>query len=145
MKGKLFVFLVLVFLTACSSAIEKRQAIKNCDFTISTIRLESLGLTSLTLRLDVDVYNPNEINLIIDKLEVDIWINDRYVGRSINRLQRTINPGESKNVPLHLHLKYAGAYKTFKDYQDGKKLTYKFKGKIYFNTVICNVEFPFEK
>lgn len=136
---------VLMFLFACSSSIESRKAIKNCDFTIHTVQVEKLGLTSFTLRLNVDIYNPNTIDVILDKIEVDVWINDRYVGKGVNRAKRTIEPGQSKNVPLHLSIKYTGAYETIQDIKVGEKLNYKFKGKVYFNTVICNVSFPFEK
>jgi len=136
---------ILILLTACSGMVDRRKELKNCDFNIRSVRIENLGLTSLTLKLTIDIYNPNRIDVVLDKLDVNIWINDNYVGKSVNEAKMTINTGESKDVPLVFNIKYAGAYKTYQDIKKGEKLIYKFKGNVYFNTIFGDIAFPFEK
>jgi len=148
MKTKLFVLLamgILILSTACSGVVDRRKELKNCDFNIRHARIENIGLTSLTLKLTVDIYNPNRIDVVLDKVDVNIWINDNYVGKSVNEEKRTIKTGESKDVPLVFHIEYAGAYKTFKDIKKGEKLRYQLKGKVYFSTIFGDIAFPFDK
>lgn len=148
MKLKIFLLLfsvVLIASTACSGFVDRRKELKNCDFAIKNVRIENLGLTSLTLKLTVDIYNPNRIDVILDKLDVDIWINDNYVGKSVNEQKREIKIGTSENVELVFHIDYAGAYKTYKDIKKGEKPHYRFKGTVYFSTIFGDIGFPVDK
>jgi len=148
MKMRIFLLLfsaVFVLSTACSGFVDRRKELKNCDFNISSARIENLGLTSLTLKLTLDIYNPNRIDVVLDKLDVAIWINDIYVGKSINEEKMEIKTGESKDVPVVFHIEYAGVYKVFKDIKNKEKLKYQFKGQVYFSTIFGDITFPFEK
>ncbi|MBI5779519.1 MAG: LEA type 2 family protein [Planctomycetes bacterium] len=136
---------IFVFSTACSGFVDRRKELKNCDFAIKNARIENIGLTSLTLKLTVDIYNPNRIDVILDKLDVDIWINDNYVGKSVNEQKREIKIGTSENVELIFHIDYTGAYKIYKDIKKGEKPQYRFKGNVYFSTIFGDIAFPFEK
>lgn len=128
-----------------SNPIDRRKELKNCDFMLGRVKVESIGLNSLTTQVNIDIFNPNQIDVVLDKMDVDLYVNDRMVGRGFNREKITIKSNDKTRVVLGLNLKYTGTYKAIKELlKDENDLTYQLKGKVYYQTIFGDITFPFE-
>lgn len=75
----LIVFAMLVGSSGCSvmEQIQQRLAIQNCKFNLVNARAHSFSFADMLVDLDIAVSNPNPIAVIIDKLDLLLFINDR--------------------------------------------------------------------
>jgi len=82
MKGK---FLILILLFGCSF-IQERVNVKNLKFTYRSATIEALTLDKINFIVNLEAYNPNQIDAVIDKLDYVIYFEGyRAISGSTNQ------------------------------------------------------------
>lgn len=150
MRKNLFLFIaVTVLLLGGCTMVEKRKAIKNCDFDIHGVHFEDIRVLSVTVLLDLDVYNPNAIEVVIDKLDYQLFVEDHCVIEGSNVDKKVIPPQEKKRMDIRAEVNYVGSYKTVRRLIEvvknkGEKVHYQLKGRVYLTTPFGDIPFDVE-
>ncbi|HTE27436.1 LEA/WHy family protein [Flavitalea sp.] len=103
MKIGLLYVLVVVTLFACA----KPKDLEYVDF--KNLKVVKWGLIESTVGMDVEFFNPNKSNLQLKKADVDVFINNTYLGKStLDSLVRI--PGrDTFSLPVTMRVKTGGA------------------------------------
>lgn len=135
---------LLAGMTGCAvmEQIQQRLAIQNCKFRLENVRAHSFSLTDMSIDLDIGVTNPNPISVIIDKLDLMLFINDRET-LNANFGGRTINTNESITLNTSLRLPYLQVGMAIVDIIKRKeKVNYKLEGGVHLNSAYGTFRFP---
>jgi LEA14-like dessication related protein len=138
------VVVILAGLTGCAvmEQIQQRLAIQNCKFRLDNVRAHGFSLTDMEVELDIGVTNPNPISVIIDKLDLLLFINNRET-LSANFGGRTINTNENIILTTSLRIPYLKVGMAIIDIIKRKeKVNYKLEGGVYINSAYGSFRFP---
>ena len=93
----LFVFIVLTnLLISCSTPKElEYREFKN-------LTVEKIGFSSTALKMDLIYYNPNNFGLELNRTDLDIFINNNYLGRTSQEYQVSIKKREEFAIPIKI-------------------------------------------
>ena len=93
----LFVFIVLTnLLISCSTPKELEYR----EFRNLTV--EKIGFSSTALKMDLIYYNPNNFGLELNRTDLDIFINNNYLGRTSQEYQVSIKKREEFAIPIKI-------------------------------------------
>jgi LEA14-like dessication related protein len=135
---------ILTGMTGCAvmEQIQQRLAVKNCKFHLANARTHSFSLYDMLVDLDIVVTNPNPISVIIDKLDLLLFINDRET-LAANLGGSTIQTNASSTLTTTLRIPYIKVGMAIIDIIRRKeKVTYKLDGNVYLNSAYGTFRFP---
>jgi LEA14-like dessication related protein len=93
----LSLFLLLTnLLISCSAPKELEYR----DFKNLTI--EKIGFSSSAIKMDLIYYNPNNFGLELNKLDLDIFLNNNYLGKTSQDYQISIPRREEFSIPIKI-------------------------------------------
>ena len=92
--------LLLLLLSILSSACSTPKALEYRTFKNFTI--EKLGFSSTAVKLDLIYFNPNNYGVELKTTDVDIFVNDSYLGHSSQEYQISIPKKEEFSIPLKI-------------------------------------------
>ena len=92
----LSLLLLSILPLACSTpkALEYR--------TFKNFTIEKLGFSSTAIKLDLIYFNPNNYGIELKTTDVDIFVNDTYLGHSAQDYQISIPKKEEFSIPLKI-------------------------------------------
>jgi LEA14-like dessication related protein len=70
------------------------------DFKNFTI--EKIGFSSSAIKMDLIYYNPNNFGLELNKLDLDIFLNNNYLGKTSQDYQISIPRREEFSIPIKI-------------------------------------------
>ncbi|MCK4766600.1 MAG: LEA type 2 family protein [Candidatus Aminicenantes bacterium] len=142
--GMVVVMLVLAGSSGCAllEQVQQRLAVQNCKFHFVDARAHSFSLTDLSIDLHLKVTNPNPISVIIDKLDLLFFINERETvtaafGGGTIKTDEAITMNTTVRIPI---LKVGMMLVDI--IRKKKKVTYKLEGDVYVNTSVGTFRFP---
>ena len=147
------VSVIAVILSGCAevvNAAKSMQAVKNCNYTITSVTPEvkltyPLSRSSVDLVLDVKVDNPNDANINLTKLGFTLLVNDTQVYKGKTDYNVAIAAKSSGVIKLRSQFYYNDIQNTFVSLArsiSDQKASYRVDGTAYFDTVIGEMEFP---
>lgn len=93
----LLIFLILTnLLNSCSVPKELEYR----DFKNLTI--EKMGFSSSGIKMDLIYYNPNNFGLELNRMDLDIFINNNYLGETSQDYQISIPRREEFSIPIKI-------------------------------------------
>ena len=143
---KLAVVLILfTSMTGCSF-LQSRMAVKNCNFTFvdaqPILSLKDIMKKQLRVDIKVNIENTNPIKVVIDKLDLLLYINGKDTLQS-NFAGVEIEKGQSKVVSTQLVIPFSKVGSGIIDVIKSKgEVEYKLVGKVYIKTPIGTFNFP---
>ena len=101
-KWTLFAFAVLLMFSCA-----KPKDLEYVDF--KNLKVLKWGFSESTVGMDIDFYNPNKSGLQMKKADVDVYINNTYLGKStLDSLVRI--PGrDTFSLPVTMRVQTGGA------------------------------------
>jgi len=139
-KKVLIIFLFLAMLPACF--IWQRVALKNCEFRFAGTKIKEIALSYLKLELIIDVTNPNSIEVVLDRIAFDLFVNDEKIAKGSHNAKLRIPSGESKKVKPLVTLHYSEIGTALLSAIKNLSATYKVVGTVYFDTAVGSFSFP---
>jgi len=116
--------LFYVLLAGCSSPKEfEYQDYKN-------FRLEKLGFTASRVSLDLQYYNPNNFGLQLRRTELDIFINNNFLGHSSSDTLINIPRRDTFLLPIKFDTDMKNILKNAWNSMLGNEATVKVTGKV---------------
>ncbi len=144
MKKIFIVFSILLFLSYACAPVSSRLLLKNCRFYLADVALERDGMTSLDLRVAIEISNPNPVQVILDRLAFDFFVNENHVFKGSIAEKTVVPPGESRtiNTVVRVSLLKVGfaLYNAIKKEQ----ANYRLKGRAFFDTKHGTISIPVE-
>lgn len=96
MKHLSYSIILLFLLASCSTP----QTLVYRD--IEHVRIENVGLDRSTVALDIRYYNPNAYSLDLQGGDIDVYLNDHYIGKGVVNAQTVIPSQKDFILPLSL-------------------------------------------
>lgn len=140
MKKVFLLVSLLLFFSSCQVA--ERLAIVNCKYSFLNIVPERIGITSLDLKLTIQVDNPNPVTVTLDKLGFDFFVNDSrvFTGEMRNRL--TVSTGGTAIIEHIVRLSYLRTGIAIVRAIKRKEAYYFLRGRATYNTKFGRFTFP---
>jgi hypothetical protein len=129
-----------VFLSACGW-IERRKAVRNCDFTVRNVALEDVRVRSATVRLDLDVYNPNPIDVVIERMDLCFYADDRCVVRSHDVQGVTIPPYEKRPLVVRSDVSYLDGLEALASLVKHGPGNYQVRGTVHLTSALGEIPY----
>ena len=145
MKRAFAVILTLAALVALGTSIQGCINVINCNYNLSKVTptFEYLELPpKLYLDADLEVENPNEVDVIINKIEMDFLANEDTVFNGTPTPGNTIPSLTTETITIPMEIKLADLTQAIIDLITEGGVTYKLVGRIFFDTEIGEFDFP---
>jgi LEA14-like dessication related protein len=104
-RMKIWALYAFVVLSLASCA--KPKDLEYVDFR--NFKVLKWGLKESTVGIDVDFYNPNKSKLQLKKADVDVYINDTYLGKSTLDSLVRIPARDTFSLPVTMRVQTGGA------------------------------------
>ncbi len=107
LKISIFLLVLVFLLPQCQVA--QRLALLNCKYRFLNVAPSRIGWTSLDLKVSIQVDNPNPMDVVLDRLGFDFFVNGSKVGSGDLREGKTIPAGGSIILEPVLKISYLRA------------------------------------
>jgi Conserved secreted protein len=123
-KKSFFIFFFPIIILSCSAPKElEYQDYKN-------LHVEKMGFTSSKVNLDLQYYNPNNFGLQLRRTDLDIFINNVFLGHSASDTMINIPRRDTFLLPIKFDLDMKNMFKNAWNSIVGTEVTVKVTGKI---------------
>lgn len=140
MKKLLLAALLVAMLPACF--ILRRTQLQKCEFRFVSTAIKEITLSYLRLAVNIDVTNPNAIDVVLDRMRFDLYVNDQHVANGTSNLKLRIPSGESARISPVITLDYAQVGAAIITTIKNLGARYKIVGTVYFDTPWGTASFP---
>lgn len=124
--------LPVIILGLSVSVIMSCSSPKALEYTeYKNFSVEQLGFSNSKVTLGLQYYNPNNFGLQLKRSELDIFINDNFLGRSISDTLINIPPRDTFLLPIKfdvdMHNLFKNAWNSFTEKEVSVKVTGRLK------------------
>lgn len=142
MNSSKYIFYLLLFISASTLLIScgPPKALEYRDFRNFTI--EKFGFTNSTVKMDLVYFNPNNYGLQLKNTNLDIYINDVYLGHTSQEYQVTIPKKEEFSIPIQMAVDMRNLFKNSLNVMMKKEVMVKLTGSIKVGKANVFISFP---
>lgn len=97
---------------------------------IANIQPERPKSFETVLRVDLRVFNANEVPIVVKGMDCELDINEQHLASGISSVQTTIPSYGTQIVPITLYASAVDMFKGILRLPEREKLTYRIKGKV---------------
>jgi len=130
------IILISVLATACQSPKELVYR----DF--KNVKVEKAGFAATTLKVDLIYYNPNNFGLQLKYTDLDIYVDNNYLGHSSQDYQITIPKLAEFTLPLAIDVDMKNLLKNSLSSLLGKEVMVKITGTVKLGKANVYKTFP---
>ena len=91
-----FASLLIILLASCSTPKELEYR------TVKNFSIQSLGFSTSAVKMDMVYYNPNNFQLQLSQVDLDIFVNNNYLGHTAQAYQVSIPRKEEFSIPVQM-------------------------------------------
>lgn len=135
---------ILILAAVSCSFIKQRLAIKECKFSLESVRAYDFTFTNLKLDFNIKGENPNKVDAVLDKLTYTFYVNDSDVFSGTTGKGIKIKAEKSETFKTTITLEYKKIGTAIVDAIKLKSASYSLKGKAYISTVVGELSYPVE-
>lgn len=127
---------------ACKT-IDSRKALKDCKYDLLSVDVKDFSLSEAKLVANISVTNPNDIEVIFDRFNYELWCDKNLIATGWHTQQEKINAGGAKvlSLPVNVPLKNLGKG-LLTQIRNPKNTVYTLKGTVYIKTFIGELSVP---
>ena len=141
MKISFRLYPILLFsITFFASSCQAPKELVYRDF--KNLKVEKVGFASTTLKLDLIYYNPNNFGLQLKYTDLDIYVDNNYLGHSSQDYQITINKLAEFTMPLAIEVDMKNLLKNAIPTILGKEVMVKITGTVKLGKANVYKTFP---
>ena len=100
-----FIIAACTLISSCSTP----KALEYRDF--KNFSIEKPGFSSSSIKMDLIYYNPNNFGLELNHTDLDIYINNNYVGKASQVLQVAIPRSAEFTIPISMDVDMKNLFK----------------------------------
>lgn len=140
---KICLLLIIVFLLSCT-AVQERLAIKECKFSLVSVKPYDFTFNNLKLDFDINCNNPNKIDAVLDKLKYTLYANDNRLISGTTGKGIKISAKGSNNFVTTVTLEYSKLGEALISAIRLGKAEYRVEATAYIQTIIGEISYPVE-
>jgi LEA14-like dessication related protein len=133
-------FLPLMVIAIYMSSCQKPKALEYKSY--SNFKVEKVGLSDIQLAMDLVYYNPNNVGLQLKRTDLDVYINDNFLGTTSQEYQITIAKKSDFTLPLHIKVDGKNIFKNLFATLFNKEITVKVTGKVKVGKANVFINYP---
>ena len=139
------ILICLAILGTVGCAIRQaRENLRNCEFDLEGLHLLGYSLTAVELQIDVGIRNPNETEVILDRMDFKVFADGDEIGTGQNEGRTEIAPGDRAVVPLKLNATLGTLGSAlFRSLTAGRAIQLRVQGTAYVETILGELPVPF--
>jgi len=102
-------YLLLLFVPLIFTSCGPPKALEYREFRNFTI--EKIGYTNTSVKMDIVYFNPNNYGLQLKRTDLDVYVNDIYLGHTSQEYQITIPRKDEFSVPVIIDVDMKNLFK----------------------------------
>ena len=126
------------------SGIANRVALKNCQFNVRNVQLGAVSPLEVNLTVTLGIYNPNNIEVIVDRFDYVVLINGQRVADGASARDLTIGVNQSGDLPISVRANVVDAAKVFVNLRRSRRRRVTVRGTYYVQVPWGRYPFPVE-
>lgn len=137
-----------VFFVFIINTISFAQLFTKPTVTFSSFSIESIGFSSIGIRLFLNVDNPNILGIEIKKVEYSVNLNgvENFAEGVTDKVIKIEKSSKDNPIEIPVIIKNKKVFPVIKSIiSNPEKINYKATGKVYFGTFIGDISIPFSK
>lgn len=128
-----------------SQAYTQRKAIEQARFSLRNVQLLGLDLVGANLLVTVQLENPTETEMVLDRIDYTLFVNDLKAFEGDVKEKTTVPPGQSRPLPIRVTLAYADIGTQIRGLiATGQVRSWGLKGAAHFDTPIGTIDYPID-
>lgn len=124
-KNSVYLLGILLFMS-CSFTKVKEPEFQE----LSNIKIEKMGLSTSTLSMEAVYFNPNSWGMELTETDLDIFIDNTYLGHTRQKFRIRINKKSDFSIPVLLEVDSKKLLKNGLNLLTSEKVEVKAKGKV---------------
>lgn len=129
-------------LGGCGS-VAKRKALKDCKFDLADVEVKSVSLSDVDLLVELSVYNPNDVEVIVDRFSYKLWSDKNAIAEGWHRRQEKVPPGEARVIAFTVKTPLKNLGKgVLNQIRNEGNVTYTLQATVYLDTFFGELEIP---
>jgi LEA14-like dessication related protein len=141
MKRKHFLYpIIILTIVFFTSSCQAPKELVYRDF--KNLKVEKVGFAATTLKVDLIYYNPNKFGLQLKYTDLDIYIDNNYLGHSSQDYQITIPKLAEFTMPLAIEVDMKNLLKNALPTLLGKEVMVKITGTVKLGKANVYKTFP---
>jgi LEA14-like dessication related protein len=121
------VFVSIQLLAGCAAM---RKPLEPPRISIANIEAQEFTGLETVFRLQLRVFNTNDMDLNVKGIEADLEINGKLFATGVSKVETRISSFESALVPVTVYSSVIDIFKGIQGIQKAEQLTYRLKGKL---------------
>jgi LEA14-like dessication related protein len=115
------------------------------SFVLRRVILSPRSLTEMNLLIDIEVHNPNRLDLALKSFECAIYLKNEEIGNGRLKNELLIPSSSTTQIQVPVDVKFKNLGGILKALLTGGDLPYKIEGKADVSTTFGSLNFPFSK
>lgn len=132
--------IILLFTFSLLVSCGPPKALEYRDF--KNFSIEKLGFSSSTAKMELVYFNPNNYGLQLKRTDLDIYIDNVYLGHTTQEYQITIPKKEEFSIPIRLSVDMRNLLKNSLHLAAKKQVMVKLTGSIKVGKANVFISFP---
>lgn len=143
----IFAIIIIVGVFFIATQLLQRQAMQDVQLSLSDVQIKNIGLSSATLEVYVNMYNPNNgITATLDRMDYSVYANGNNLGNGQITQRVDIPPQGTKTVSSAFQVSYAGTLRAvWSALTGGGNIKWNLKGTAYFDTPLGTLNIPIDQ
>ena len=132
-------------LPGCSvyQAYAQRQAIQQAKFSFKSVTLEGVDLAGANLLIVLELENPTDTPLVLDRLDYTLFINDQRAVSGFSDTKATVPPRDVRPIRFRTHVRYADVGAQLRGFLAQKTMPQvRLEGVGHFDTPFGTIDYP---
>lgn len=145
---RLLVLLALLFTlpaaSGCSAyqAYVQRQAIERAQFHLKAVTLTGLDLAGANFDVVLELENPTDTVIVLDRLDYTLFINDQRVIGGFTREKLSVPARDVRPIRFNTHVRYADVGTQLRGILSTGVRSYRLEGVGHFDTPFGTIDYP---
>ncbi len=128
--------LAVFILVSCGPT--RPKGIKNFQFRLADLDVVETALTYAKLNLVIDAVNPNGVDVLVDRMEYEVYVNGQNIGSGAASFKEMFAPGESKKLTGKVAVDYISSGLAVFNMLKSDFASYSLNAKVYYETPMGN-------
>jgi len=143
MRRGVVVACAVIFVLSGCGFLARRAALKNCQYNLESVKLSEATLTDMTLALGVLTKNTNEVEVEVDRMNYEFFINGKKAFEGAMGQGVKIAPGRTETVNTTINLNYIELGSALAQAVKDEQANYDVRGTAYLSSSLGTFAFPF--
>jgi LEA14-like dessication related protein len=139
---RILVFAFLLSVVFSCASLKERLAIKECKFSLVSVKPYSFTFSNLKVDFNIKIDNPNNIDAVLDKFVYNFYANNTQVfsGTTGNKIE--VEAKKSTQFTTTITLEYDTIGQAMAEAMRLSSAAYRIDARAYVNTILGEISYP---